>query len=453
MRRQPAAGFTFVETLMAIGLSTAVLACAYFFFTSMHGATTEQSREVSIAMELTEFLEVLQNDLYHAYYVVHEEEREEPVLSMVLLSPEGGKLVRRVVSYRLARDRKSVERVETQPPGAPERPRKFDFGANDSTGRDKGLSFTSDRARSLLIVKLGNQTVEVSLPASAMAQPGTQADTVAQWTPAPELDVWSPPAPPPADSGSQQQAAAAPIPQDALAEPEPVPGEGLTGTPVDTVSDVGYSFLAGGDEQPVGGSTRTVAGLGETTLYQAHSNLRLPGSEEPVHFLRRGTPPGQSTNPGTRPEPAGGNDWLTLIPNPNAQDKGVALELNRSGGPGAVSAVDSSSLPVYLSMPPGTPVDIEDTSGRTISQAAPTETAQAPTGYRPSAGFDPGTGTASSNSFPRSRRRVFRPGSTVMPASNQQPQVDRVPSFVPSTSAPAPAPRPTPPPAPSTQPY
>ncbi|MBI4869140.1 MAG: prepilin-type N-terminal cleavage/methylation domain-containing protein [Candidatus Wallbacteria bacterium] len=438
--------FTFVEVLVALGLSTVVLGAAYYFFATMHGVTTSQTREVSIAMALTEFLEVLQNDLYHAYYVVYEEEREEPVLAMVLLAPEDGRLVRRLVTYRLSRDRSTIERLDAKPPAAADRPRRFELGSKELPGRKDGLTLTADRTRSVLILELGNQVVEVALPVSALAPAGTSAASATEWVPAAELDLWA--------SGAHRAAAAvaeAPASDRGGQETQPdapeIAGEGQPAQPVETISDVAYTFLAGGDEAPVGTGPRQVRGLGEAGVYRARSNSRLPGADAPVQFLRRGAGPGRPGEPGA--------DWMTLIPVTGSNPPRLVLEVNRPvGASGGVSGVDSKELSALLNLPRGAPVDVADAQGRSVPQAPPVETPTPIAGLRPTAGFDPAPGELPPPAPTLERRR--RPSTVARPIQTPgrpitlplEPAVEPpVPAQPPPSSDPPPAPPPAPPPS------
>lgn len=444
--RRARRAFTFVEVLVALGLSTVVLGAAYYFFATMHGVTTSQTREVSIAMALTEFLEVLQNDLYHAYYVVYEEEREEPVLAMVLLAPEDGRLVRRLVTYRLSRDRSTIERVEAKPPAAADRPRRFELGGKELPGRKDGLTLTADRNRSVLILELGSQAVEVALPVSALAPAGTSAASATEWVPAAELDLW-------ASGALRAAAAAAEAPgsdsggQEAQPDTPEIAGEGQPAQPVETISDVAYTFLAGGDEAPVGSGPRQVRGLGEAGIYRARSNSRLPGADAPVQFLRRGGGPGRPAEPGA--------DWMTLIPVSGTNPPRLVLEVNRPvGASGGISGLDAEELSALLNLPRGAPVDVADTQGRSVPKAPAAEPPTPVAGFRPTAGFDPASGELPPP--PRTLQRRRRPGTEARPIRHPGPPVTLplepaveppVPAQPPPSSDPPPPPPPAPPPS------
>ncbi|MBI4871145.1 MAG: hypothetical protein HY814_06220, partial [Candidatus Riflebacteria bacterium] len=116
--RNPKGGVTIVEVVVGAAVATIVLACLWFLVVAVHGGSAGSSARAQYALELTEFLEVMADDLFHARYVVQEGDSGRSTLVLVVrrLDPSGNP-VRELVRYSVDPEKQTLTR--TPPKGPP----------------------------------------------------------------------------------------------------------------------------------------------------------------------------------------------------------------------------------------------------------------------------------------------------------------------------------------------
>lgn len=333
MHPSRARGFTFVEVIVGAAIATVVLACLWYFVVAAHGSSLATSARARYALELTEFLELLADDLYHARYVVYEGEDSRAGITLVLRRLDSsGQPGRELVRYTLQPEDQTITRDTGQGP------RKLKLTSED--GSEQTVKLGLEREQNRLQLTLGSQRLALQLQPGTLAPAGsTQADAEAynppQWQVLSEAGATGEPgATAPEEVEAPDAGSYGFNPDDSKDLPTPQQGRGVAMAPLDRVAELPYQFVGGGDEQPA--SPPPDAPI-PTGWYRANSNLTADDDGQPVVFLRRGNPLNQELpgDPGV-PDGAAEFEWLTAVPNPvvappaSAGRRRIGYDLSRS---------------------------------------------------------------------------------------------------------------------------
>ncbi|MBI3890454.1 MAG: hypothetical protein HY303_02875 [Candidatus Wallbacteria bacterium] len=301
---------TLVETLIGAVLASLVLACLWFVAMSVQGGGQSGAGKARYALDLTELLEVMADDLFNARYVVCEGDESSGTVTLVTyrLDPSG-RPARQLVSYSL---RASDQTLTRKDPAGPAR--KVPLSPPDAGG-GVPTKLSLDRESSLVKLTVAGRDLRLAVAPQAVAPinaTSTDAENfVAPETiatppePATSVDARGPAVTPDTAAAATDYAGAADF------EPlKPQQGRAVRMKAIQRLAHVPYQFAGGGDERRMERAPRRKDG---SVWYTASSNLALTGSRQPLPLLRKGNPLDQDV---PQDETSAAPDWYTMMPNP-----------------------------------------------------------------------------------------------------------------------------------------